>query len=185
MTAVTESPLPPHSRELKTNKPAAIAGEGERMCVLLWELSGVFILLLRMGRRSCFEFPVMAFLSDGAAPVNSPRDLGLRISLYFYSQNYSKYNSKMLLYWIRLHCFGVSLLHAWAHAHALDYPHYLGDVDNPRRPVLVSSRATQLRWLRLCTTAAQIQFLSSLTRGGALFHVSCAHLSRMVSTPVK
>lgn len=86
MTAVTESPLPPHSRELKTNKPAAIGREGEMMCVLLWELSGVFILLLRMGRQSFFKFPVMPFLSSGAALVNSHTDLGL----YFYSQNYSK-----------------------------------------------------------------------------------------------
>lgn len=90
MTAVTESPLPPHSRELKTNKPAAIGREGETMCVLLWDLSDVFILLLRMGRQSCFKFPVMPFLSSGAALVNSPGDLGLRISLDFYSQNDSK-----------------------------------------------------------------------------------------------
>lgn len=33
MTAVTESPLPPHSRELKTNKPAAIGRGGEIVCV--------------------------------------------------------------------------------------------------------------------------------------------------------
>lgn len=33
MTAVTESLLHPHSRELKTNKPAAIGRESEIMCV--------------------------------------------------------------------------------------------------------------------------------------------------------
>lgn len=33
MTAVTESPLPPRSRELKTNKPAARGKGGEIVCV--------------------------------------------------------------------------------------------------------------------------------------------------------
>lgn len=44
MTAVTESPLPPHNRELKTNKPWE--EEGEVMWVLLWENLGVLSLLL-------------------------------------------------------------------------------------------------------------------------------------------
>lgn len=35
MTAVTESPLPPHSRELKTNKPTAIGSGGEIVSVCL------------------------------------------------------------------------------------------------------------------------------------------------------
>lgn len=61
----------------------------------------------------CFlKCPVMPLLSNGAALVNSRSDLGLRISLYFYSQYYSKYDFKMLLYWIRLYCIGVPLLHA-------------------------------------------------------------------------
>lgn len=60
MTAVTESPLPPHSRELKTNKPAATGREGDMMCVLRRELSGVFILVLRKTELFCFfKFPVV------------------------------------------------------------------------------------------------------------------------------
>lgn len=47
MTAVTESPLPQHSGELKTNKPADIGREGEMMFVLLRELPGVLILRLQ------------------------------------------------------------------------------------------------------------------------------------------
>lgn len=35
MTAVTEFPLPPHSGELKTNKPTAIGRRGEIVCVCL------------------------------------------------------------------------------------------------------------------------------------------------------
>lgn len=56
MTAVTESPLPQHSRELKTNKPAAIGREGEIMFVLLREMSGVLILWLQGRRQSCCLF---------------------------------------------------------------------------------------------------------------------------------
>lgn len=46
MTAVTESPLPPRSRELKTNKPAAKGGQGEIVCVHVYGFTVCFLMSL-------------------------------------------------------------------------------------------------------------------------------------------
>lgn len=59
MTAVTESPLPPRSRELKTNKPAAIGGEGEIMCVLVCSLCMHFCPCSRVTSRVEADTPIL------------------------------------------------------------------------------------------------------------------------------
>lgn len=60
MTAVTVSPLPPRSRELKTNKPAAIDREGEIVCV-----SGFVSLLQRYSVRRDDHFFMFRVSANG------------------------------------------------------------------------------------------------------------------------
>lgn len=110
MTAVTESPLPPTQQGIKDKQTC---GHRKRrwndVCVTVGVVGRLHSFTLLLGRQSCFKFPVLPFLL-----VNSPSDLGLLVCTFT--------ARTLLLYWIRLYCIGVSLLHAWAHAHAFNYP---------------------------------------------------------------